>query len=100
MLPFLVYGAGYNINKSLFFKNMGNILILGIVGTVIAFIMIGIGAYYCSELGLIVWYGDVVHISIQESMLVAATLSATDVVCSLALISHKTAPKLHTILFG
>jgi NhaP-type Na+/H+ and K+/H+ antiporters len=41
-----------------------------------------------------------VYITLQEALLVGATLSATDVVCTLALVKEAKTPRLHSILFG
>ena len=73
---------------------------LGLGGTFISFIVIGILTYTWSDMGLIVNNGKSVNISMQEALFVGATLSATDVVCTLALIKEDKTPKLHSILFG
>ena len=100
MLPFLILGAGYNMKRRRFFRNIGPILMLGVGGTLIAFIVIGLLTYVWSEAGLIVKDGHTVYISLQEALLVGATLSATDVVCTLALVKEQKTPRLHSILFG
>ena len=45
MLPFLILGAGYNMKRRRFFRNIGPILMLGVGGTLIAFIVIGLLTY-------------------------------------------------------
>jgi NhaP-type Na+/H+ or K+/H+ antiporter len=101
MLPFLILGAGYNMKRRRFFRNIGPILMLGVGGTLIAFIVIGLFCYLWSEADLIYdKHGDRVHITLQEAMMVGATLSATDVVCTLALVKEQKTPRLHSILFG
>lgn len=100
MLPFLILGAGYNMKRRRFFRNLGPILMLGLGGTMIAFIVIGLLTYVWSEAGLIVKDGKTSYITLQEALLVGATLSATDVVCTLALVKEKNTPRLHSILFG
>lgn len=73
---------------------------LGVGGTLIAFTIIGLLTYVWSTMDLIKKDGSVVHISLQEAMMVGATLSATDVVCTLALVKEQKTPRLHSILFG
>ena len=100
MLPFLILGAGYNLKRRRFFRNIGPILMLGVVGTLISFIVIGLFIYAWSDMGLILKNGKSVNISMQEALFVGATLSATDVVCTLALVKEHRTPRLHSILFG
>ena len=100
MLPIIILGAGYNMKRRRFFRNIGPILMLGVGGTFVSFIVIGMSTYYWSERDLIKKNGEVVHIEIQEAFMVGATLSATDVVCGLALIKENKTPRLHSILFG
>ena len=101
MLPFLILGAGYNMKRRRFFRNIGPILMLGVAGTLISFIVIGLFCYLWSEAGLIYnKHGHGVSITLQEALMVGATLSATDVVCTLALVKEQKTPRLHSILFG
>ena len=100
MLPLLVLGAGYNMKRRRFFRNIGTILMLGIWGTLITFIIIGVMTYYWSEAGLITRDGKTIYITLHEALLIGATLSATDVVCSLALVKEEKTPRLHSVLFG
>lgn len=74
---------------------------LGVGGTIISFLTIGIFTYYWSEQGLLYdHHGNIVHITLQQGLMVGATLSATDVVCTLALVKESKTPRLHSILFG
>lgn len=100
MLPIIVLGAGFNMNRERFFKNVGSIILLGVGGSIIAFVLIGAIMYYLSAWDYLYWKGEYVHITIQDGMLVGATLAATDVVCTLAFIKEHKTPRLHSILFG
>ena len=40
------------------------------------------------------------YIELQDALVIGATLSATDVVCTLALVKEQKTPRLHSILFG
>lgn len=74
---------------------------LGVGGTLIAFVVIGLFTYVWSEAGLITnKHGDTIYIKLQDALMVGATLSATDVVCTLALVKEQKTPRLHSILFG
>lgn len=100
MLPFLILGAGYNMKRRRFFRNIGPILMLGVGGTLIAFMVIGLMIYLWSELDLVTFEGETIKVSLQNALKVGATLSATDVVCTLALVKEQKTPRLHSILFG
>lgn len=100
MLPILVFGAGFNMKRRRFFDNIGPILVFGIIGSVISFVSIGLFTYTWSELGLITRHGKTTYITIEEALLVGATLAATDVVCTIALIKEEKTPRLQRILFG
>lgn len=40
LLPPIIFAAGYNLRRSLFFQNLGVISFLGVVGTVCSFIVL------------------------------------------------------------
>lgn len=89
------------MKRKRFFRNIGTIAMLGIFGTIITFLIIGIFTYYWSQWGYLYdLTGKPAFISLQEGLMIGATLSATDVVCTLALVSEVTTPRLHSILFG
>ena len=101
MLPLIVFGAGYNMKRKRFFRNIGTIAMLGIFGTIITFLIIGVSTYYWSQWGYLYDLdGKPAFISLQEGLMIGATLSATDVVCTLALVKEESTPRLHSILFG
>ena len=91
MLPLLIFGAGFNLKRARFFRN---------IGPIISFVLIGIFAYLWSQQGLLVWNGKTIFISVEEALQIGAILSATDVVCTLALVQEDKTPRLHSILFG
>ena len=101
MLPLLVLSAGYNIHRRRFLRNIGTIFLYGVIGTIVCFLTVGVGAYFLSEAGVVVTStGEVVHITAREALLLGAVLSASDVVCSLSLVKEDKTPRLHSILFG
>lgn len=84
-----------------FFRNMGSIALFGIAGTFLSFILIGIGAMLLSNWGVVSDVEGNSHtISTEESFVLGAVLSASDVVCALSLIQEEVTPRLHSILFG
>ncbi|CAG9335308.1 unnamed protein product [Blepharisma stoltei] len=99
MLPFLILAAGFNMKRRRFFRNIGPIFLLGIIGTLICFVLIAAMAYAFSEWGFINHDGTK-YLSPSEVMALGAVLSSSDVVCALALVEESKTPKLHSILFG
>jgi hypothetical protein len=45
ILPPIIFAAGYNMKRRRFFRNLGYIGLYGIVGTIISFLIIGIGTF-------------------------------------------------------
>ena len=39
-MPPIIFSAGYSLRKSLFFQNFGMITFLGVIGTVIGYVLI------------------------------------------------------------
>lgn len=101
MLPFLILSNGYNMKRRRFFRNIGFILLFGIVGTFIQFIFVSVAANLLSFEGTLKdGKGVTHHFSIEESLSLGALLSSSDVACILALVSEAKVPKLHSIIFG
>lgn len=101
MLPFLILSAGYNMKRRRFFRNIGSIILFGVLGTIICFVVIGLGAYLISNCDIIeLNTGQIEHISVNEALMLGAVLSASDVVCALSLVKEGETPRLHSILFG
>lgn len=95
MLPFLIFGVGYNMKRRRFFRNIGPIVLNGVIGTFISFIL----------LSSLIWAfgsGHLVHakITLQDSLALGAVLSCPETVVTLSAIRETTNPKLNSIIFG
>lgn len=95
ILPLIVFGAGYNLKRKRFFRNIGAIGMLGVLVTLFSFVSIGSALYYFSAQGYIFnWNGwilssDIVELTLSECLLLGATLSSSDVIAAVTLINEE-----------
>ncbi|OMO99097.1 Na+/H+ exchanger [Corchorus olitorius] len=94
LLPPIIFNAGFQVKKKQFFKNFTIILMFGIVGTVISFCLISLGAF------LLFKRIGVTSLNTQDYLAVGAILSATDSVCTLQVLSQDETPFLYSVVFG
>lgn len=52
-LPPIVFSAGFNMKRRIFFENFGSVLIFGVLSTVIQFVIFSFGLYGINETGLL-----------------------------------------------
>ena len=79
ILPPIIFAAGYTLKRKSFVKNIGEIMALGIGGTIISFIVISLVITIANKY----LFGEV--ITDKESLLLAAVMSATDTISVLTL---------------
>lgn len=87
MLPPIIFAAGYNLRKSLFFQNLGVISFLGVLGTLFTFIVLSACINFFNHF----LFEQTLNLS--EVMMLSSVLCATDTVTALSLIKvqqHKT----------
>eukprot|EP01017_Pseudomicrothorax_dubius_P037283 TRINITY_DN5449_c0_g1_i4.p1 TRINITY_DN5449_c0_g1~~TRINITY_DN5449_c0_g1_i4.p1 ORF type:complete len:309 (-),score=60.67 TRINITY_DN5449_c0_g1_i4:807-1733(-) len=96
ILPPIIFAAGYSLKKKRFFDNIGMIVYLGIVGTLIQFLFLSTASYLLIEAGLT---GNA-KLTLRECMLFAAIMSSTDTVAPLSMVKDSAFPVLNSILFG
>ncbi|PRQ42107.1 putative cation/H+ exchanger, cation/H+ exchanger, CPA1 family [Rosa chinensis] len=94
LLPPIIFNAGFQVKKKQFFKNFTTILLFGIVGTVISFCLISLGA------SLVFSRFGFTTLTIRDYLAVGAILSATDSVCTLQVLSQDDTPFLYSVVFG
>ncbi|XP_015584654.1 sodium/hydrogen exchanger 2 isoform X1 [Ricinus communis] len=94
LLPPIIFNAGFQVKKKHFFKNFTTILLFGILGTVISFCLISLGAFLLfKRIGF-------TSMDIQDFLAAGAILSATDSVCTLQVLSQDETPFLYSVVFG
>eukprot|EP00850_Spirogloea_muscicola_P011132 SM000068S20564 [mRNA] locus=s68:119990:125089:- [translate_table: standard] len=94
LLPPIIFNAGFQVKKKQFFRNFMTIIMYGVVGTFISFIVIAFGAYYiCPRLG----FKD---LTIKDYLALGSIFSATDSVCTLQILDQNETPFLYALVFG
>ena len=106
VLPPIVFASGFNMQRKKFFANFQNIMLFGLIGTMIAFIsfsamtiMIKNGIevqQYNGETQ--VW--STLNLSNLEVLLMCSLLCSTDVIAAVSLLDPKKQPKLFSLVFG
>ena len=91
MLPFLIFGVGYNMKRRRFFRNIGHIISNGLLGTIITFIILSTFAWFFSDLGVI---------KDQDSLALGGVLASTEMSITLSVLHENKTPKLHSLIFG
>ncbi|KAL8166604.1 hypothetical protein V2J09_008103 [Rumex salicifolius] len=94
LLPPIIFNAGFQVKKKQFFKNISTIVLFGVLGTIISFCLISLGAFLLfKRLG-------VTQLGVKDYLAVGAILSATDSVCTLQVLSQDETPLLYSVVFG
>ncbi|CAK0888088.1 unnamed protein product [Prorocentrum cordatum] len=102
VLPMVIFDAGFNLEKKRFFWYVAPIAALGLVGTVIIFMLI----FVCSGLNDVfpgvfkTFQGGDIQLSVQERLVMASVLSSTDSVAPIAFLPKDMYPRLFAIVFG
>jgi sodium/hydrogen exchanger 8 len=95
LLPSIIFESGFSLQKTPFFANIGSIITLALLGTVISFGFIGGSLFGLSKIGLNY------PLTLQESMTSGAMLSTTDTVATLAIFQALNVDQqLYMIVFG
>eukprot|EP00899_Mesostigma_viride_P009978 jgi/Mesvir1/18982/Mv18945-RA.1 len=94
ILPPIIFNAGFSVKKKQFFSNFYTIILYGVVGTVISFIIISIGSITAfNVLG-------VRNVHLIDCLALGAIFSSTDTVLTLQIISQDKSPLLYSLVFG
>ncbi|XP_065007224.1 sodium/hydrogen exchanger 4-like isoform X6 [Musa acuminata AAA Group] len=93
LLPPIIFNAGFQVKKKQFFHNFLTILLFGVVGIFISFVIISAGSWKLfPKIGF-------TGLSIQEYLALGAIFSSTDTVCTLQ-IGLLTSYALRALYFG
>lgn len=101
VLPPIIFAGGYNMKRRRFFKNLSYIMLFGVLGTIINFIVSVICVIYINNQH---WVhdetGKVMNLTAQDALLICAVLSSSDTVAALTVIDEHEAPDVQSILVG
>lgn len=107
-LPPIVFASGFNMQRKKFFANIRNIVLFGLIGTLIAFISFSsmtvlykdyiVGEMYQTngETGVV----SILDLSTLEVILMCSLLCSSDVIAAVSLIKPDKQPKLFSLVFG
>ena len=97
LLPMVIFGAGFNLQKKDFFRYSSYIVALGTLGTVLIFLFIflvsGLFEFRCQD-------GQVFHLSSHHRLIMASVLASTDTVAPMAFLPNEAYPLLYSVVFG
>ncbi|OIW18462.1 hypothetical protein TanjilG_13214 [Lupinus angustifolius] len=94
LLPPIIFNAGFQVKKKQFFRNFMTIMLFGVVGTLISFCIISLGAiHFFQKL-------DIGSLKIGDYLAIGAIFSATDSVCTLQVLNQDETPLLYSLVFG
>uniref|UniRef100_A0A453HW30 Cation/H+ exchanger transmembrane domain-containing protein n=1 Tax=Aegilops tauschii subsp. strangulata TaxID=200361 RepID=A0A453HW30_AEGTS len=94
LLPPIIFNAGFQVKKKQFFRNFMTITLFAVVGTLISFSIISLGA-----MGLISRL-NIGSLELGDYLALGAIFSATDSVCTLQVLSQDETPFLYSLVFG
>lgn len=106
-LPPIVFASGFNMQRKKFFANIGNIVLFGLIGTIIAFVSFSLMTVvykdYIGDLSQTNGETGVVSpldLTTLEIILMCSLLCSTDVIAAVSLIKPEKQPKLFSLVFG
>lgn len=99
MLPPIVFASAYTLQKKNFIRNLSYIFGLGILGTIVAMIVISVLLLKANEAYKDPKTGEL-WIQPAECLLLASVLASTDTVAVLTLITPDRYQRLNAVLFG
>ncbi|KAL1372568.1 hypothetical protein HN51_002693 [Arachis hypogaea] len=94
LLPPIIFNAGFRVKKKQFFRNFMTIILFGVVGTLISFAVISLGAIHLFQ------KLDLGSLKIGDYLAIGAIFSATDSVCTLQVLNQDETPLLYSLVFG
>eukprot|EP00824_Muranothrix_gubernata_P001575 TRINITY_DN11863_c2_g1_i1.p1 TRINITY_DN11863_c2_g1~~TRINITY_DN11863_c2_g1_i1.p1 ORF type:complete len:568 (-),score=120.96 TRINITY_DN11863_c2_g1_i1:66-1742(-) len=95
LLPPIIFDSGYRMKRKKFFVNFGAILLYAFLGTFLSSIIVGFIVY------LFGWYGIIHPLSLLESLIFGALISATDPVTILSVFQTLNVDlNLYSLVFG
>lgn len=83
LLPPILFNSGFHLKRNLFYSNLGGILGLALLGTIISSLVVIVGLYFLGKNNYLS-----VTLTLQEIIAFAALISSTDPVSTLSSFAH------------
>ncbi|KAH7689268.1 solute carrier family 9 (sodium/hydrogen exchanger) member 8 protein [Dioscorea alata] len=94
LLPPIIFNAGFQVKKKKFFHNFFTIILFGVVGVFISFVIISAGSWWLfPKIG---FHG----LDARDFLALGVIFSSTDTVCTLQVLSQDETPLLYSLVFG
>ncbi|KAK7270225.1 hypothetical protein RIF29_23219 [Crotalaria pallida] len=94
LLPPIIFNAGFQVKKKQFFRNFLAIILYGVLGSLISFIIVSLGSLQLFK------KLDIDLPSLGDYFALGAVFSATDSVCTLQVLNQEETPLLYSLVFG
>ena len=94
-IPPIVFASGYNMRRKRFFQNFTNIMIFGILGTVVTYIIFAVLTVWIHSYGWMTMYDSKtglwqqLTLSTPEILLMSSLLCSTDVIAAISMVKYE-----------
>lgn len=105
-IPPIVFASGYNMRRKRFFQNFTNIMIFGIFGTLVTYIIFAALTLWIHSGNWMTMYNATteqwqsLELSTPEILLMSSLLCSTDVIAAISMVKYEEQPTLFSLLFG
>eukprot|EP00347_Sterkiella_histriomuscorum_P013016 403366336 len=105
-LPPIVFASGYSMQRQNFFANFNNIMIFGLLNTMVQFTLFSVFTWLIFNYFTFFKYHGATgqyeefKLTIFEILLMSSLLCSSDVVAAVSLINSEKQPKLFSLVFG
>ena len=92
-LPAIIFASVYNMNMKIFFDNFEAVIIFGVLGTILQFILFSMGLYFLNSLGTSIFKyvgmnGLGFNLSLYEILLMCSLICSSDPVAAISVVRH------------
>ncbi|XP_019429137.1 PREDICTED: sodium/hydrogen exchanger 2-like isoform X2 [Lupinus angustifolius] len=94
LLPPIIFNAGFQVKKKQFFRNFLAIMLYGVLGSLISFLIVSLGSIQLFKML------DIDLVTVGDYFALGAVFSATDSVCTLQVLDQDETPHLYSLVFG
>lgn len=106
ILPPLIFNSGFSMKRKKFFENIGNIMIFGLVVTLVCFVIFTAASYLALAPGTLMMFHSStketlpIQLNTMHLMLFTSLLCSSDVVAAVSIVDYQSQPKLYSCIFG